>query len=141
MNLADLKIHERREHSGETPFGCETCQKSFRSKRLLQEHEKTHLTLKPFLCANCGKTFASASGLRQHFKRHETCKLASLPGSFSLVEDLDKDPGTLLVDFLPQPPTNENPQNLPRTTELSVPVQGEVILIDNQTFALPPLQQ
>ena len=77
-NFADLKIHRFR-HTGEKPFVCQ-CSKAFRSKRLLQEHERSHFQTKPFSCVNCNKTFASASGLRSHFKRHDTCKLASLPG-------------------------------------------------------------
>ena len=93
---------------------------------------------KPFVCGNCGKTFSSASSLRQHFKRHDTCKLASLPGSFSLVQDLvDKEDsiagaGTLLVDFLPQAGVQTPPSGPPQAT-----LQEDVILIDaSQTFAL-----
>jgi hypothetical protein len=57
---------------------------SFRSKRLLEEHSRVHTGEFPFFCSNCSKTFTSGSGLKQHFRRHDTCRLAATPGAFSI---------------------------------------------------------
>ena len=71
----DLKVHLLR-HSGETPFHCKLCQKSFRTDRNLRLHMATHNNGEEqiFLrCEQCGKTFKSPNGLRQHLKTSETC--------------------------------------------------------------------
>jgi len=45
----DLKIHMLR-HSGELPFTCQICLKTFRAERNLKSHERTHASALEKLC-------------------------------------------------------------------------------------------
>ena len=66
-----------------------------RSKRLLDEHTRVHTGDIPFFCTNCSKTFSTGSGLKQHHRRHESCRLATTAaadptfGVGSVVLDVD----------------------------------------------------
>ena len=61
--------------SGQNPFACSTCHKSFRSERNLKTHQNTHNTdNKPYHCDGCGKAFRSQPGLKQHLKISEACQ-------------------------------------------------------------------
>ncbi|CAF91789.1 unnamed protein product, partial [Tetraodon nigroviridis] len=44
------------------------CKKSFKYSSNLTEHMKVHTGERPFLCKKCGKTFRRRSALGQHMR-------------------------------------------------------------------------
>uniref|UniRef100_A0A4W6G9S0 C2H2-type domain-containing protein n=1 Tax=Lates calcarifer TaxID=8187 RepID=A0A4W6G9S0_LATCA len=56
-------------HTGERPYHCSVCDRSFNQSGRLREHEKIHFGEK-FDCPECEKSFTRASSLKNHFRLH-----------------------------------------------------------------------
>jgi uncharacterized Zn-finger protein len=65
--IGNLNQHKRTQ-TGENPYSCYICQKSFCSSGDLARHKRTHTGNKTFLCDVCQKSFTLSSNLSRHKK-------------------------------------------------------------------------
>ena len=68
-NHKTSKVNEKK--SRNASLKCKNCQKSFRQKKKLKEHEVVHTGGKPFQCATCSKRFSFKSALKNHIMIHD----------------------------------------------------------------------
>ena len=67
----NLSRHNKRTHTGDKPYICTLCSKSFSSSSELVIHKRTHISEKPYRCDQCDKSFSVSGNLVRH-KRTQT---------------------------------------------------------------------
>ncbi|NXM75447.1 ZNF24 protein, partial [Serilophus lunatus] len=66
---SSLVVHKEL-HSGEKPYECLECGKSFSWRYCLIRHQKIHTGERPYNCLECGKKFSQSSSLLTHLRVH-----------------------------------------------------------------------
>ncbi|KAM6974315.1 uncharacterized protein LKV04_015954 [Tautogolabrus adspersus] len=82
-----------RDHTGERPFPCTGCDKSFKDSGSLTAHMRCHTGEQPYSCLFCGKNFSGRGNMTRHMRIHTgekpfTCSLCSK--SFHVKEHLNR---------------------------------------------------
>ena len=57
---------------GYNPLMCNTCQRSFKTKTIINIHKNIHLQAKPFKCTKCSEQFSQKGNMKVHEKKYHS---------------------------------------------------------------------
>lgn len=65
-----LMKHIKETHERIKNFACDLCDRNFTTKRNVEEHRRIHTNERPYICATCGKSFKQRASLFVHNRSH-----------------------------------------------------------------------